>query len=101
MTVIVRSMGIGSARVRSADLAAAAPSSAWEPHPAASTPLLTGQFAVFNQFAEINSRAEGRFMERVAPGAFKETMKRDRTRMRLLFNHGQDPTIGDKPIVGS
>jgi HK97 family phage prohead protease len=57
---------------------------------------LTGHFAVFNQWAEINSR-EGNFMETVLPGAFTKTMAENRS-MRCIFQHGQDPQAGLKPL---
>jgi HK97 family phage prohead protease len=58
---------------------------------------LTGHFARFNTFNEINSE-EGRFLERIMPGAFKKTMAEQRSRIRMMFQHGRDPEIGDKPI---
>jgi phage head maturation protease len=62
------------------------------------TPTLFGRFAVFNQWAEIDSVFEGRFMERIAPGAFARTLAHDRQRLRVLFQHGRDPQIGDKVL---
>jgi HK97 family phage prohead protease len=59
---------------------------------------LYGHFAVFNRWAEIRSYIEGAFLERVAPGAFLRTMHEDRDRMRVLFQHGLDPTIGNKVL---
>lgn len=61
-------------------------------------PVLHGHFAVFNEWTEINSVAEGHFMERVLPGAFDRTFSEDRSRMRLLFNHGRDPELGNKVL---
>ena len=63
---------------------------------AGAAPRLTGHFARFNSFNEINSVVEGRFLERITPGAFKKTLAE--TRPRMLFQHGRDPEIGDKPI---
>lgn len=37
-------------------------------------------------------------MERIAPGAFKKTFNENLARMRVLFQHGQDPQLGDKPL---
>lgn len=37
-------------------------------------------------------------MERIAPGAFARTLARDRAKLRVLFQHGRDPQIGDKPL---
>jgi HK97 family phage prohead protease len=59
---------------------------------------LTGHFAVFNQWTEINSIWEGQFLERFAPGAFKKTMRDNRDSMRCLFQHGRDPQVGNKPL---
>ncbi len=53
-------------------------------------PVLTGHFSKFNEWTEINSAYEGRFMERVAPGAFAKTISESVGRMRVLFNHGKD-----------
>jgi HK97 family phage prohead protease len=61
-------------------------------------PTLTGHFAVFNRWTEINSVFEGHFMERCAPGAFTKTIRENRDNMRVLFQHGRDPQIGDKPL---
>lgn len=62
------------------------------------TPTLVGHFAVWNQWAEISSAVEGHFLERIAPGAFAHTLAHDRSRIRVLFQHGQDPMVGDKPL---
>jgi HK97 family phage prohead protease len=56
---------------------------------------LEGYAAVFDSPTEINSW-EGRFIERIKPGAFTKTLSE---RMPvLMFNHGQHPLIGDMPI---
>jgi HK97 family phage prohead protease len=61
-------------------------------------PTLVGHLAVFNEWAEINSVVEGHFLERIDPGAFTKTISESRDQMRVLFQHGKDPTIGDKPL---
>lgn len=61
-------------------------------------PTLFGHFAVFNRWTEIDSWYEGRFMERVAPGAFSETFREDRETLKVLFDHGHDPQLGNKPL---
>ena len=61
-------------------------------------PTLFGHFAVFDRWTEINSWFEGHFLERIAPGAFRKTFRENRDRIRALFQHGQDPQVGDKPI---
>lgn len=60
--------------------------------------LMTGYFAVFDQWTEINSHWEGRFMERFASGAFTQTIKQGRDAMRVLYDHGYDPQIGNKVL---
>lgn len=59
---------------------------------------LSGHFSVFDAWYEVDSAFEGHFMERVAPGAFADTFTRDRAGMRVTFNHGQDPQLGDKVL---
>jgi len=61
-------------------------------------PTLFGHFAVFNRWAEINSWSEGNFLERLLPGSIRKTIKENRSRIKALFQHGQDPQIGDKPL---
>jgi HK97 family phage prohead protease len=63
-------------------------------------PTLTGHFARYGEWARIDSKPEGRFMERLAPGAFARTIREDRPSLRVLFNHGKDPQLGDK-VLGS
>lgn len=58
---------------------------------------LTGHFAVFNQWTEIDSVWEGRFMERIAPGAFQQAFQ-DRGKIKVLYDHGRDPQLGNKPL---
>ncbi len=65
---------------------------------AAGLATMVGEFAVFNQWTEIDSAYEGRFLERVAPSAFTKTFAENRDGMRALFSHGRDPQIGQKPL---
>jgi len=58
---------------------------------------LSGHGAVFNEWTTIDSW-EGRFRERIAPGAFKKTLQENGSRVRLQFDHGQHPLIGSLPI---
>jgi len=60
---------------------------------------LTGHFAVFDQWTEIDSVWEGRFMERLKRGAFAKTIAENLRAVKVLFNHGHDPTMGDQ-ILG-
>lgn len=61
---------------------------------------MVGHFSVFDTWYEINSWFEGHFLERIAPGAFKRTIKNrsGETPVRVLLEHGFDPTVGDKPL---
>lgn len=58
---------------------------------------LFGYAAVFNVDTVIDSW-EGKFVERIAPGAFSKTIRERRDLFKVLFNHGFDPSIGDKPL---
>lgn len=59
---------------------------------------LVGHFARYEQWYKIDSWIEGRFMERFVPGSFKDTIREHRDTMRVAFDHGYDPQIGDKPL---
>jgi HK97 family phage prohead protease len=60
--------------------------------------LLRMLFSPANEWAEINSSWEGHFMERFAPGAWTKTINESASKIRSLFQHGQDPQIGKKPL---
>ena len=60
-------------------------------------PTLFGHFARFNEWTEIDSWFEGRFLERIAPGAFRKTLREGSP--KVLFNHGRDTTMGGQ-ILG-
>jgi HK97 family phage prohead protease len=64
----------------------------------ASGTTLFGHFAVFDQWTQIDSMYEGRFMERVGDGAFTRTFGERRDKIRVLYDHGKDPFIGNKPL---
>lgn len=57
-----------------------------------------GHAAVFNRWTEIDSWFEGQFMERIAPGAFRTTLKDRAGQIRVMYAHGRHPSIGDMPI---
>lgn len=59
--------------------------------------VMTGHFAVFNRWTKIDSWYEGTFMERLAPGAFADTLASSRA-VKVLYDHGADPMIGNKPL---
>ena len=60
--------------------------------------LMFGHFAVFNRWTEIDSWFEGRFLETIAPGAFKKTIKEQRSSIKVQFDHGFDVFVGDAPL---
>jgi HK97 family phage prohead protease len=64
----------------------------------ATMPTLRGHFAVWDTWTTIDSPYEGRFLERVASTAMDKTIGESRDQMRVLFQHGNDPQIGDKVL---
>ena len=65
-------------------------------------PTMSGHFSTFNDWYEVDSWIEGHFLERIAPGAFAKTIRKSneaRGAMKVLYDHGQDPQIGNK-ILG-
>ncbi len=61
-------------------------------------PVLEGRMMPYDEWTEINSRSEGHFMERFAPGSLAKTMKEQAARIRVLFEHGED-RLGRQPIA--
>jgi HK97 family phage prohead protease len=60
--------------------------------------LMSGHFSVFDAWYPVESKFEGRFLERVDRSAFDQTIADDRDQMRVLFDHGFDPQIGNKVL---
>jgi HK97 family phage prohead protease len=61
-------------------------------------PILAGTLVKFNEWNEIRSAREGHFMETVEPTAFDKTISERGDRLQVLFDHGDDPSIGRKPL---
>lgn len=59
---------------------------------------LHGHFTTFDDWSEIDSWWEGRFMERTVEGAFKKTIKEQFDRIRVQFDHGYDSFVGSAPL---
>lgn len=59
---------------------------------------LVGYFSTFNVWYPVESKFEGRFLERADEKAYLDTIDRDRSMMKVLFDHGHDPTIGNKVL---
>lgn len=60
--------------------------------------LMTGRFSTFGDWYEVDSWIEGHFMERVGSGAFRKTIAESRANMKVLYDHGQDPQVGNKVL---
>src|SRR5690606_13328279 len=61
-------------------------------------PTMEVRFSQFGTWYEIDSFWEGQFLERTARGAFAQTIREDGAGVKVLFNHGFDPQIGDKVL---
>jgi HK97 family phage prohead protease len=85
----VRGVALRSTRAADTD-------DAGEPQADGST--MVGHFAVFDVWTEIHSWYEGDFLERLAPGAFRKTLKENRDDLVVQFDHGYDPHVGDSPL---
>jgi HK97 family phage prohead protease len=59
-------------------------------------PTLRGYFSTFNEWYEVESRSEGHFLERIAPGAFAKTFQEQRP--KVLMEHGKHPVLGNDQI---
>jgi HK97 family phage major capsid protein/HK97 family phage prohead protease len=65
-------------------------------------PTMTGHFSTFGDWYEVDSYIEGHFLESIDKRAFDKTIRKsneDRAAMKVLYDHGQDPQIGNK-ILG-
>ena len=63
-------------------------------------PTMVIRFSPFDMWYEIDSWYEGKFLEKTARGAFKKTIKENRDNVKVLYDHGYDPQIGNK-VLGS
>lgn len=61
-------------------------------------PILRGYLGNFDEWAKVDSHIEGRFFERILPGAFKRTIEHNRARLRVIYDHGLDPRFGRAPL---
>lgn len=59
---------------------------------------LVGYPIVFNAWTRIDNFLEGLFLERVMPEAVTDSLAKRGDRMKVLFNHGMDPTNGALPL---
>lgn len=65
---------------------------------AAAMPTMEVRFSAFDVWYEIDSWFEGTFLERTVKGAFKRTIREDLQDIKVLFDHGFDPQIGNKVL---
>ena len=56
------------------------------------------RFSAFGEWYEIDSLWEGNFLERTDRGAFTKTIEESGAQVKVLFNHGFDPQIGQKVL---
>lgn len=60
--------------------------------------IMSGHFAVFNEWTEICSWYEGEFLERLLPGSAAKTMRESVGRVKVQYDHGQDDWVGGAPL---
>jgi HK97 family phage prohead protease len=63
-------------------------------------PTLISRFSPFDTWYEIDSMWEGTFLERTVKGSFAKTMRENGANIKVLYDHGYDPQIGNK-ILGA
>jgi len=81
------------------DVARVAPTAVRAAAPAAGgMPVMEVRFSAFDRWYRIDSLWEGTFLERTVRGAFTKTIAENRANIRCLFDHGFDPSIGDKVL---
>lgn len=61
-------------------------------------PTMEVRFSPFGEWYEIDSWFEGQFLERTELGAFAKTIDENVRNVKVLFNHGFDPQVGDKVL---
>lgn len=83
---VVRAFPVTELRAADADDAAAA------------MPTMEVRFSTFDVWYEIDSWFEGTFLERTVKGAFKRTIREDLRDIKVLFDHGFDPQVGNKVL---
>jgi phage head maturation protease len=59
--------------------------------------MLEGTFARFNEWTEI-SDSNGRYLERISPGAFRKTINETGSRTPVLLDHGKSTVLGSLPL---
>jgi HK97 family phage prohead protease len=62
-------------------------------------PLLEGRVVPYEEWSEVDSIAEGHFMERFARGSFTKTLAEQADRVRVYFEHGKSKIFDSQPIA--
>jgi phage head maturation protease len=63
-------------------------------------PMVEGRVVPYGEWSEVDSRAEGHFLERFAQGSFKKTLLgRAADRVRVYFEHGKSKLFDSQPIA--
>lgn len=61
--------------------------------------VIEGRMMPYNEWTEIRSSIEGHFLERFTPGSLAKTMVEQAHRVRAMFEHGFDATLGRQLIA--
>lgn len=59
---------------------------------------MTGYSIVYNQWTQIHDQ-DGKYLERIAPGAAARAVKDRGDRILVMYDHGRHPYIGQAPIA--
>jgi HK97 family phage major capsid protein/HK97 family phage prohead protease len=90
--------GAPPARLPFAIIRAQAPAIECRGDDPAAMPTMFGRFSTFGDWYEVDSMFEGHFMESLKHGAFRKTIAESRDSMKVLYDHGMDPQIGNKVL---
>jgi HK97 family phage prohead protease len=60
--------------------------------------VMSGHFAVWDEWTEICSWYEGEFLEKLVRGSFTKTISENLARVRVQYDHGQDDVVGGAPL---
>jgi phage head maturation protease len=62
-------------------------------------PMVEGRIVPYNEWSEVDSRAEGHFLERFAQGSFAKTLAERAGNARVYFEHGKSRIFDAQPIA--
>lgn len=61
-------------------------------------PEVFGRMMPYGEWAEIKSKVEGHFMESFARSSLAKSIREQASRIRLIFEHGEDATLGRQAL---